>query len=306
MPILNPFRRLRWAAFVALGLFAVTTRLCWAEDAPLEPSARASQLLNEAGQLGDLIAKSRDGERLAEQALHRADQALQLSRQEQDATAEAIATEARNVSQQTLSNARAQRQANEKRLREIEVLLGRGDDTKGAAQVLDIKGEVYVKTKLGYVKIGPNFELRRGEEVRTGKNGELMLRVDDDGSKIHLRPNSAFVRLDKEDAEFDLSIGSIKAEIVRLNRRQRYAVRTPTAAVGVRGTVFEVVTMNDSTETRVYAGQVDVMPVGAKEPVLLGAGQRVIVMRGGRVIGPQPLNISERNTTTTFLALERR
>lgn len=290
------------ATVLALVLF-VTAQLCWAVDEPLRPSARASQLLKEAGQLGDLIAKSRNGERLAERALRQAEQALHLSREEQDNAAAAIAAEARSISQQALENARAKILSHEKRLREVEALLGRSGHTKEASRVLDVKGEVLVKTRLGYVKVGPNFELRRGEEIRTGRDGELTLQVDPNGSKILLHSNSAFVRAEKDESEFELSTGMLKAWVMLASsRRNPIRIKTASSAVAVRGTEFEVLATAQTTETRVYSGQVEVTPLAGGEPILVGEGQKVIVEKSGKISGPHPLNVSRRTDGVVFTA----
>ncbi|MCL5669635.1 MAG: FecR family protein [Gammaproteobacteria bacterium] len=248
-----------------------------------------------------LVEEVEEKERKATQALQQAEQALRLSREEEDTAAELIATEAKNVSQQALDKAGAQKLGYQKRSREIDALLGRGSNTEGVSQVLDVKGEVFVKTRLGYVKVGPNFELRRGEEIRTGQSGELTLQVGPDGSNIRLYSNSVFIRAEKDEPEFELSIGKLKAW-VKQSKSRRFSVRTVTSAVGVRGTEFEILATADLTETRVYSGQVEVTPLKGRGSVLVGAGQKVVVDKSGKVIGPYPLNTSAQDGAAVFVA----
>lgn len=285
-------------------LFLVWSSLAHADNPAL--SAEAARLIEEGSKIERLLREVEEKERKATQSLQQAEQALHLSRKEEDTAAEAIATEAKNVSQQTLDKAGAQKLGYQKRLREIDALLGRGaDDSSAATRALDMKGDVYLKTKLGYVKIGPDFKLRKGEEIRTGPTGELVLQLDESGSRIHLGPDSAFTKLNNEDSGFDLSVGKLKAAIVRGAGSGRFSVRTATASVGVRGTEFEVLATAEATETRVYSGQVEVTPLKGQESVLVGAGQKVVVDKSGKVIGPHPLNISVRDDEAAFIANAR-
>lgn len=285
-------------------LFLVWSSLAHADNPAF--SAEATRLIEEGSKIERLLREVAEKERKATQSLQQAEQALHLSREEEDTAAEAIATEAKNVSQQALDKAGAQKLGYQKRLREIDALLGRGaDDSSAATRALDMKGDVYLKTKLGYVKIGLDFKFRKGEEIRTGPTGELVLQLDESGSRIHLGPDSAFARLNNEDSGFDLSAGKLKAAIVRGVGTRRFSVRTATASVGVRGTEFEILATADLTETRVYSGQVEVTPLKGQESVLVGAGQKVVVDKSGKVIGPHPLNISVRDDEAAFIAKAR-
>ena len=285
-------------------LFMVWSSLAHADNPAF--AAEATRLIEEGSKIERLLREVEEKERKATQSLQQAEQALHLSREEEDTAAEAIATEAKNVSQQALDKARAQKLGYQKRLREIDTLLGRGaDDSSAATRALDMKGDVYLKTKLGYVKIGLDFKFRKGEEIRTGPTGELVLQLDESGSRIHLGPDSAFTRLNNEDSGFELSVGKLKAAIVRGVGTRRFSVRTETASVGVRGTEFEILATAEATETRVYSGQVEVTPLKGQESVLVGAGQKVVVDKSGKVIGPYPLNISVRDDEAAFIAKAR-
>lgn len=297
------FRVVRYLVACGAVLTSVVLVTSSFADDGLRISQKATRLMAESDDINRLIAEAEERARKVESSIRQAETAMQLAREEKDQEALAIATEARNLGQQTLGRAQARTRALQKQQGEVSALLGRAGSTEGAFHALDVKGEVFVKTKLGYVKVGPGFELRRGEEVRTGKHGELMLQVDSNGSKIRLHPNTVFIRSERDESTFELSVGTLKAWAVRVSQR-RFSVRTSTSAVAVRGTEFEVRATAQATETRVYSGQVEVTPLAGGESILVGEGQKLIVEKSGKVSGPHPLNISRRTDGIVFTAWE--
>lgn len=105
---------------------------------------------------------------------------------------------------------------------------------------------------------GANFSERgveRGEDVLTGnqyntRNGIVQLKLSD-GSFISLRPNSTFkveeYRFDENDktnraAKFYLSKGELRTKSGQVGKTdpRNYAMKTPTATIGIRGTTYRV------------------------------------------------------------------
>jgi len=105
---------------------------------------------------------------------------------------------------------------------------------------------------------GTNFAERgveRGEDVLSGnhyntRNGIVQLKLSD-GSFISLRPNSTFkveeYKYDENDktkraAKFYLSKGELRTKSGQIGKTdpRNYAMKTPTATIGIRGTTYRV------------------------------------------------------------------
>jgi len=127
--------------------------------------------------------------------------------------------------------------------------------------VLEIKGDVRVTRKgvAQEVNLTQDSQIRAGDEIKTGKDSIVVLTTLD-GSSIELRENSTFfVEENSMDSCLtNLNIGMIKAKVQRILMR-RFIVRTPTVAVAVRGTEFEVEVDNKGlTQVKVIEGNVEV------------------------------------------------
>lgn len=127
--------------------------------------------------------------------------------------------------------------------------------------VLEIKGDVRVTRKgvAQAVKLTQDSQIRAGDEIKTGKDSIVVLTTID-GSSVELRENSTFFVEENslDSCLTNLNIGVMKAKVERILMR-RYIVRTPTVAVAVRGTEFEVeVDSKGLTQVRVIEGNVEV------------------------------------------------
>lgn len=123
--------------------------------------------------------------------------------------------------------------------------------------------------------------------IVTGPDGFAVFQVAD-GSTFQVFPNSQVVFRNNADWRdlLDMIIGRVKVEIQKLGKQPNpNSVRTPTAVISVRGTVFDVVVEDDSETTFVSVdeGIVEVRALTVPGTKLLNAGESV------RVIKNQPL-----------------
>ncbi len=135
--------------------------------------------------------------------------------------------------------------------------------TNGAAKLIQMTGQV---SKLLH---GAPWVLNVGDEVKpqeliiTGPDGSATLRLTD-GSTIEVFPNSKFIfRATPTDWQnlLEMYLGMVRVEIQHLaGKPNPNKVRTPTAVISVRGTIFDVSVMDDkgTTLVRVEEGHVEV------------------------------------------------
>lgn len=116
---------------------------------------------------------------------------------------------------------------------------GRVEESEGDARIYD-PAQVMRPAKAGEV-------VREGDSIVTGADGEVHLAMEDEG-QIAVRPNTR-MRIAKYKAEGGSSDGSVIALVQGALRSvtgwigkynpKGYAIRTPTATIGVRGTDHE-------------------------------------------------------------------
>ena len=166
--------------------------------------------------------------------------------------------------------------------RQVEAAVDLGQRRAGAdtAVVGGLRGEVFVKSASGMVRIGPNYIMRQGDEIRTGKHSRVELMLID-GSRIRLGPESVFqVEELQQRLGFRLTVGKFRAW-VRRSMSRRFRVRTPSVAVAVRGTEFAVSEAVAGALVEVFRGEVEAVPVAGGETVLIRAGWRLHLSSGG-------------------------
>lgn len=82
--------------------------------------------------------------------------------------------------------------------------------------------------------------IKSGDEIRTGRSGRLVLKLDD-GSKMILNAESRLQILESAPNRlFKLAVGRVRSFVKKVKPTNKFEVRTPLAAASVRGTVFEV------------------------------------------------------------------
>jgi ferric-dicitrate binding protein FerR (iron transport regulator) len=166
---------------------------------------------------------------------------------------------------------------------------GRAEES-AAATVVTLTGQVSVLRDDSPWALNLGDLVQPKQIIVTGADGFAVLKVAD-GSTFEVFPNSRVVFRDNPGNWKDLLevfIGRVKIQIQKLGGQPNYnKVRTPTAVISVRGTVFDV-TVEDEDATTLIAveeGQVAVqhslLPRG--EPKILNAGEWI------RVYKNQPL-----------------
>jgi hypothetical protein len=140
-----------------------------------------------------------------------------------------------------------------------------------AAKVTFTKNEVF----LGEQQEGPwkvlekGMGIQEGQFVKTGKSGLVEITLPDK-SVVRLAPDTVF-RLDqayfpkegRRKFRAKIFLGKLWAKITRIvgDPRGSFDVQTPTAVVGVRGTVYNLLAKADkSLDVLVYEGRVGVKP----------------------------------------------
>src|SRR2546427_301743 len=119
-----------------------------------------------------------------------------------------------------------------------------------AGRFLLAVGDVAVARGQAEIRAATGTPVQSGDTIRVGPASNAQIRMTDD-SIVGLRPGTVF-RIDAYEysgqAEprsiFSLLKGGFRAvtgAIGRLHNRERYAVRTPTATIGIRGTHYTVV-----------------------------------------------------------------
>ncbi|HQQ62211.1 MAG TPA: FecR family protein [Pseudomonadales bacterium] len=127
-----------------------------------------------------------------------------------------------------------------------------------------------------------------GDRITTGNESQLQVRMKD-GAVIALGPNAEFAVKaysqkasgdKKDEAVLSLVQGGLRTISGHIDK-STYKLETPTATLGIRGTIFDVYVAKDGTTTVVLReGGVDVTGSNVKRKLDV-AGLAVIVKRGG-------------------------
>lgn len=149
-------------------------------------------------------------------------------------------------------------------------------DADSAARVLQLAGQVSVLKDSTPWALHVNSTVQVKQVIVTGPDGYAMLQVSD-GSTFEVFPNSRVVfRANPANWKdlLDLYLGQVKVHIQRLGGQPNFnRIKTPTAVISVRGTVFDV-KVEDETATlvQVHEGLVEVSDrvVGATKLVEQG------------------------------------
>lgn len=232
----------------------------------------------------------------AERTLREAEDILRQSVSRKDPVAEATAREAVAIRRENYSGYRElcaelaqDLQRARKSLALARRLLERKEGGPIDGAVVEQRGQVERSGSTGAwgALAGDSAEpLRSGDRLRTGANGsaEFMLQDGDTSAQIGADTEMQLTLDDVGNAVVDLSRGAFFAAVAPLkSRMKRLEVRTPTAAIAVRGTRFAVARMADgATELLVLEGQVEATPLDGSTAVLVHEGQRLVLRPGVR------------------------
>jgi ferric-dicitrate binding protein FerR (iron transport regulator) len=157
--------------------------------------------------------------------------------------------------------------------------------TGGAAKVVAMSGQVTVLRGNAPWALNDGDLIQPQQTIRTGPDGSAVFRVAD-GSTFNVYPNSQVVfRNNPGDWKdlVDVFLGKIRVKIEHFgNVPNHNTVRTPTAVIAVRGTIFDVDVSetDETTDVLCEEGRVEVyhlmMPGKSR---VLDPGQSVTVFR---------------------------
>jgi hypothetical protein len=166
---------------------------------------------------------------------------------------------------------------------------GHADDN-GAAKVVTLTGQVSVLRDSAPWALNVGDSVQPRQIIVTGSDGYALLQVSD-GSTFEVFSNARVVFRDNPGNWKDLLevfLGRVKIQIQKMGGQPNYnKVRTPTAVISVRGTVFDVTVEDEDATTLVVVeeGTVEVRHalIPQKDPKTLNAGEWI------RVYKNQPL-----------------
>ncbi len=129
------------------------------------------------------------------------------------------------------------------------------------AKVVDVKGEVYAKNRADKNANERKLAIGGGlnpQDYLTSESNSYLVMVFRDGEKVTLQPNSEFdiVKYDfqqqgkKDQILFKLAAGGMRALTGSIGKKDHsaYALDTPVATIGIRGTESEAVIDKDSVD----------------------------------------------------------
>lgn len=173
---------------------------------------------------------------------------------------------------------------------------------QGALQVTTVTGHVEWRAASSrtFVSLTKSTAaaIQPGDELRTGDGASIILTVPD-GSYMVVSENSKMVIEDFWSGSvrsiMNLMMGQVRFYINRLGGRPNpYSVRTPTALIAVRGTIFDVnVDPAEIVQVECLEGQVNVQNLAfSNREVILNPGMKTLV-RPGEIPLPPVRNEAE-------------
>lgn len=153
----------------------------------------------------------------------------------------------------------------------------------GPAKLIQMTGQVSVLKGVSTWALNLNEMVQPQQTVITGPDGSAIFQMMD-GSTVEVFPNSRFV-FHESPGDWEellrLYLGKVRVEIQKLGGRPNHnKVRTETAVISVRGTIFDVEVRDDEGTTMVLVeeGQVDVKhQIQPGPPKILNKGDWVEV-----------------------------
>lgn len=165
-------------------------------------------------------------------------------------------------------------------LAQVTPILPNWSAPQSAARAVSISGNVSVVKDAQPWALLPGMQVQPRQEIHTGADGYAVFEVYD-GSTFEVFPNSrATFRHNPGSLQelMDLWIGRVKIHVQRLNGLPNpNRVKTPTAVISVRGTIFDVTVDGDDEHTLIVVEEGEVAVQHALLPYaeakLLRAGE---------------------------------
>ncbi len=239
------------------------------------------------------LAKDREREAKAQNALGLGQKALADAQSQSDSASAATAQKAIGISQTALERARGLVARDLARLSALERALSWKNVGGSVAVASATKGEVFKRSKARKLKLDLSSPIVVGEEIETGANSSAEI-IFSDGSRMELGPNSSFTLTESTEttSTYELLKGRIHAVVDCLKKTssdpcsRRWRYRRGNAVIGVRGTEFDMEASADgSTTVRVTSGTVEVSATNSSQTATVGAGQSAVVMPDGTIKG---------------------
>lgn len=127
-----------------------------------------------------------------------------------------------------------------------------------AGVVVKMHGQVQANNAAGAKSLQEKSEIFEGDKVSTGAQAEALIRMTD-GTVFALRPNTSFsvdqYHFENEDKSTQnnllarLFVGSMRTVTGLIGKRtpQKFALKTATSVIGIRGTDFETTVVENSS-----------------------------------------------------------
>lgn len=135
--------------------------------------------------------------------------------------------------------------------------------------------------------------LRKGDRIEVGPGSNARVFVSGGAAEIALSQNSSLtLTRDQADDSFEglLNEGFIQVKAaIRGKYAHKFEVRTPSAAIAVRGTEFSVRVSPDKTRVEVFESTVYVNPAQGGEGVEVHAGEGCDILKDGAIQPVKPL-----------------
>ncbi|MBU2643832.1 FecR domain-containing protein [bacterium] len=161
-----------------------------------------------------------------------------------------------------------------------------------------------------YQKTGEQIPVRNLDEIQTGKDSSVTIKLDAKDDELELYSQS-FFKIDNvtpESSQLSMTIGKARFKIQkgltslkpRKDRKKRFSVRTANAIVGVRGTEFVMAAGTEVTSVLTIEGIVEVASVAAPEiEVEVGENQASQIKLAATPTAPVTVPVEVRETILT-------
>jgi hypothetical protein len=175
--------------------------------------------------------------------------------------------------------------------------------SEARVRVVAISGDVRARTASflprRWRSLAEHDRLSPNAHVVTGLEAAVELELGS-GARIRLGPQSAVIvrsmgEGDSGEPALRVSSGTVLVHVLRdLMRGRHFAVETPTAVAGVRGTIFDVRVTPEHTAISVWEGVVEVMARASTEAVLVSAGEEAVVDVSAKAeVRKEPVSIKQ-------------
>jgi hypothetical protein len=148
-----------------------------------------------------------------------------------------------------------------------------GETETAIGQVVFVAGEASLQRGPQSLPIGKALPVQEGDWIKTGANGHVHLRMQDNGF-IAVRPGSRLqirqYQYKPDTPEANRVLLHLESGVARTTsgkageaNKERYRFTTPVAAIGLRGTDYVVLAEPDLTRVNVLRGAIVLNPLGA-------------------------------------------